>query len=122
MVINNDEIVLKYVYKINCKIKMLFGKKFVKNNIDKCKIIFNGDEIELCCDLETIDNNEIEIKLKGISNITDMSYMFAGCMLISSLTDISKWNTQNVTNMSHLFSGCESLLSLPDISKWNTKC
>ena len=62
MVINNDEIVLKYVYKINCKIKMLFGKKFVKNNIDKCKIIFNGDEIELCCDLETIDNNEIFIE------------------------------------------------------------
>ena len=121
MVINNDEIVLKYVNKINHEIKMIFGKNFVKNNRDKCKIIFKGEEIELCTDLETIDNNEIEIKLKGISNITDMSYMFAGCMLISSLPDISQWNTQNVTNMSHLFSGCESLLSLPDISNWNTQ-
>ena len=121
MIINNDEIVLKYVNKINHKKKMIFGKNFVKNNRDKCKIIFMGEEIELCHDLETIDNNEIEIKLKGISNITDMSYMFAGCMLISSLPDISQWNTQIVINMSHLFSGCESLLSLPNISNWNTQ-
>ena len=46
--------------------------------------------------------------------------MFSGCSSLSSLPDISKWNTNNVNNMSYMFSGCLSLSSLPDISKWNT--
>ena len=33
--------------------------------------------------------------------------------------DISNWNT-NLTDMSCIFSECSSLSSLPDISKWNT--
>ena len=49
-----------------------------------------------------------------------MSYMFEGCSKLSSLPDISKWNTKNVTNMSYMFYDCLSLSSLPDISKWNT--
>ena len=39
---------------------------------------------------------------------------------LSSLSDISKWNTKNIIDMSYLFFGCLSLISLPDISKWNT--
>ena len=46
--------------------------------------------------------------------------MFKNCKLLSSLPDISKWNTSNVINMSDMFYGCNSLISLPDISKWNT--
>ena len=46
--------------------------------------------------------------------------MFCECSLLSSLPDISKWDTSNVTNMSGMFNACESLSSLPDISKWNT--
>ena len=49
-----------------------------------------------------------------------MRSMFLGCSLLSSLPDISKWNTSNVTNMENMFKGCSSLSSLPDISKWNT--
>ena len=66
-------------------------------------------------------NDILEIKLKRINNITDMSYMFNGCSNLSNLPDISKWNTNSVTNMSNIFNGCSNLLSLPDISKWNTK-
>ena len=70
---------------------------------------------------EEYDNkDEFEIKLKGINNITNMSYMFSECESLSSLPDISKWDTSNVTNMSYMFRGCKSLSSLPDISKWNT--
>ena len=47
--------------------------------------------------------------------------MFSGCKSLSSLPDISKWNTNNVTDMREMFSGCKSLSSLPEISKWNTK-
>ena len=34
------------------------------------------------------------------NNIIDMSYMFSNCRSLSSLPDISKWNTNNVTDMS----------------------
>ena len=49
-----------------------------------------------------------------------MSDMFCGCSSLSSLPDISQWNTKNVINMNSMFFNCSSLLSLPDISKWNT--
>ena len=50
-----------------------------------------------------------------------MSYMFHGCSLLSSLPDISKWNTSNVEKMKCMFAECKSLKSLPDISVWNVK-
>ena len=50
-----------------------------------------------------------------------MLQMLSDCSSLSSLPDISNWNTSNVTNMSYIFNNCKSLLSLPDISKWNTK-
>ena len=48
-----------------------------------------------------------------------MNYLLNRCSSLSSIPDISKWNTNNVTDMSYLFNGCSSLSSLPDISKWN---
>jgi len=62
--------------------------------------------------------------LPNISNwntdkVTNMSYMFYECSSLTSLPNISNWNTNNVTNMYHMFLGCISLSSLPDISKWN---
>ena len=47
-----------------------------------------------------------------------MSYMFYECYALSSLPDISKWDTKNVTNMSYMFYNCTLLKSFPDISKW----
>ena len=46
--------------------------------------------------------------------------MFGECSSLSSLPDISKWNTNNAIKMDLMFSGISSLSSLPDISKWNT--
>ena len=118
-----DEIIIKYkIYKYFWEIR-IFGDKFVENNKDKCKIIIYGKEYKLCTNINIfkINNNILEIKLKGINKITNMSYMFYDCDSLSSLPDISKWNTQNVTNMSYMFSGCSKLSSLSDISKWNIK-
>jgi surface protein len=42
-----------------------------------------------------------------------MSCMFDGCSSLSSLPDISKWNTSNVTDMSYMFSGCNKSLKIP---------
>ena len=56
------------------------------------------------------NNNELKIKLKGIDNINDMSYMLYECSSLSSLPDISKWNTDNVKDMRYMFYGCSSFI------------
>ena len=118
-----DEIIIRYkINKFDKEIK-IFGSNFINNNRNKCKIIYEEKEYEIKEKWnidDKIKNEILEIKLKGINNITDMSCMFNGCPNLSSLPDISKWNTNNVTNMSYMFSGCPNLSSLPDISKWNT--
>ena len=101
----------------------IFGGEFVKNNKNKCKMIIDHKEYEITekYNIENYNNNKLEIELKGIDNVTNASNMFSGCSSLSSLPDISKWNTNNVTNMSYMFNGCSSLSFLSDISKWNTK-
>ena len=51
------------------------------------------------------------------SNVTDISKMFLGCGLLTTVGDISNWNTSNVTNMAMLFY-FDSKLSV-DCSNWN---
>jgi len=48
-----------------------------------------------------------------------MSYMFNGCLSLSYLPQINKWDTSNVNIMSSIFSSCPSLVYLPEIDKWN---
>ena len=45
-----------------------------------------------------------------------MSGMFNRCDELSSLPDISKWDSKNITNINEMFSSCNKLFSLPDIS------
>ena len=54
---------------------------------------------------EELDNynkllNKMNNILDNLNNSTNMSYMFNECSSLSSLPDISKWNTINVTDMS----------------------
>ena len=117
-------------YNFNNKIR-IFGHNFVENNKDKCKIIINNNieneerEYKLTEYWEDLKNNintqltSIKFKIKGINNITNMSYMFDGCDQIQILPDISKWDTSKVTNISCMFAGCSLITSLPDISNWN---
>ena len=149
---NNYQDEIKIIYKItNSNQIKIFGKKFVENNINICKIIHNDNEYNLN-EYFNIQNNNyyrdtLEIILKGMNNVTDMSYMFHECTSLlyvpdffkintikvknmaslfdvcnslQSLPDLSNWNTSNVTDMSGLFNNCKSIQSLPDISKWNT--
>ena len=141
----------------------MFGEKFVENNKDNCRLIINFEEKELSSYYNIIiDSNkhfnrmkikyrdmlykkELKVKLIEIKPITDMSHMFDNCTSISSLPDISKfdtinitnmsyifynfrclsfpnilnWKTENVTNMSGMFSKCQFIYSCPDISNWN---
>jgi len=118
-----DYIVLHYkIEKDMTKIR-IFGENFVRNNKDKCQIIYGNKHYKLTeyLELNNLDEKEIlEIKLIGINNVTNLNGMFCNCYSLFSLPDISKWNTNKVTNMSNMFSYCSSLISLPDISKWIT--
>ena len=64
------------------------------------------------------ENRIIEI-LYDTSNVTNMSYMFNGCV---NLNSISQLDTSNVTNMNNMFYNCSGLTSIPqlDTSKVTT--
>ena len=119
-----NEITIKYKIDKEGKMK-LFGKDFIKNNKNKCIMIIEGKEEEIKeyinIDKKLKDKNILEIKLKEITTVTDMSYMFFYCSNLTSLSDLSRWDIKNVTNMNHMFSFCFNLTSLPDINKWNIK-
>ena len=118
-----DYIIINYNISKNGKAIRLFGKNFVKNNKNICQIVYEDEYYELneFLKIDNIEKNKIlEIKLIGINNIIDASYMFSGCESLISLPDITQWKTNNVINMSNMFHLCEALISLPDISKWNT--
>jgi len=81
----NDEININYIIG-NDRVK-LFDEHFIKNNKNNCKIIIEDNEYEL---LEEFNTNKLrkkdkilQIKLKGIQNITNTSYMFRECPINS---------------------------------------
>ena len=125
--INNEEEYIKIKYKIDKKqeITKIFGNRFVENNKDKCKIIIDDTKYNLTDYLSDLilknhkikNDNTFEIKLVGINDINDESYMFYYCTSLISITEISKWNTNKSINMKYMFYNCSSLISLPDISK-----
>ena len=118
-----DGIRLKYKLneENNKKIK-IFGNKFVENNKNRCKFIFQEKiyELQEYLNISNLKSKNLEIILIGIENIKDMSYMFYECTSFLSSPNFSKWDTSSVINMSYMFYKCNSLISLPDISKWNT--
>ena len=113
---------INIIYEIKGKYINIFGSQFVTNNKNKCKMEIDNKEYEITDKYEVNKYSDeiLSIKLKGLDKITNMSYMFCECSSLSSLSDVSKWNTNNVTDMSYMFNNCSSLLSLPDITKWNT--
>ena len=118
----------KYLNTIKMKHKIInnkvniFHKKFITKNYRKCKIICKGKEYNLIDKFNNRNRNKkiLSIKLKGISNLTNIYYLFRDCDTLISLPDIDKWNTKNITDMSYIFCNCKSLISLSGISKWNT--
>ena len=46
-------------------------------------------------------------------NYSNLKYLFYKCSSLSSLPDISKWNTNNVTNMNSMYKDCYSLFNQP---------
>ena len=97
--INKEMHILEKEYTIN-----IFGKEFLKNNKNICKMIIDYKEYELSekFNFKYYNKDILEIKLKGIDNITDMSFMFYRCTSLLYISEYSKWNTDNVTNISYM--------------------
>ena len=109
---------LVIIYQIVGITVQLFGEGFVKRNENNnlCKIIINNREepIKQIHELtsEERNNKTLEVILKNINSITDMSYMFSGCKDLIKLPNISKIDTRNVTNMRSMFEGCINLVEI----------
>ena len=118
---NNDEINIIYNIK-GLKEVDLFDKYFVIRNKNNLKLIIDGGEHDLITKYKLINNEKdiLQIKLKGITNVTNICSIFKFCNSLSPLSELNKWNTSNIYDMSYLFFFCRELKTLPDISKWNT--
>ena len=116
---------LEIKYKIyNSQNMRIFGEKFVENNSDKCILVINDNEQNLCSEISTDSlnlegNNNLKLKLIFKGDIIDMSYMFSDCDSLLSIYNFSNFDTSKVVKMNHMFSGCKLLLTLPDISNWD---
>ena len=103
----------------------IFGSQFVSNNTNKCKILINRKEYDLCQfyndEKGEIKGNILYVKIKFNegSDINNISGMFDGCTSLLSISDISKWDISKITKMDRLFNECSSLESIPDISGWD---
>ena len=75
------------VYEGDKKNIRIFGDIFVDNNKNICKMIIDNKELDITgkYNIENYKNNKLEIKLKGINNVTNMSNIFSGCSSLSSL-------------------------------------
>ena len=79
---------INIIYDINNQNKIrIFGSNFVKNNKNICKMIIDNKKynIKRIYNVKNYKNNILKIKLKGINNITNMSYMFYECSSLSFL-------------------------------------
>ena len=119
-----NEITMKYKIDTNIDSVSIFGRCFVENNKDICKILYEDKEYELkekfnLNDINIPKDNILKIKLTNINKVTKMNCIFNECKSLISLPDISQWNTSNIKDMKNMFAGCTSLTNLSDISKWN---
>ena len=115
---------LKYKINKNDEKVKLFGEKFVANNKNNFKIIYQDNIFDLMeyFDLKNKNNDDdiLEIYLKQINHTNNISFMFNKCSTLISLPELSGLKTNNVIKMNSIFSQCSSLSEMPDISYWNT--
>jgi len=78
---NKNESYINIIYDINKTEEdtiKIFGKEFVRKNKDKCKMKINFREYEIKEEyyVQKYSNKKLIIKLKGIENVTNMSFIF----------------------------------------------
>ena len=87
----------------NCSEHSLYKKIRIDNIYSNCSEIKNNTKMEEKCNNSTMNYIRDNIIIYQHNYYSNMSYMFCNCISLSSLPDISKWNTNNVKNMNGLF-------------------
>ena len=82
--------------------------------------MFNASAITNVNALETKQYEGRDYVSWDVSNVTNMSSVFANAASLSDITALASWNTSNVTSMGGLFSGTASLLDISVLANWNT--
>ena len=82
--------------------KVVFDASFADARPTRCYAWFSG-----CSALEEIEG----IANLNTSEVTDMSYMFSGCSILTSL-DLSGFDTQKVKYMDDMFLNCNNLKTI----------
>ena len=121
----NNKMKIKMILSKNCCNKSFMFKDCVSliqiqlldNLYDKNNILFEDKNVEY---IEINSNKENKDYQKFNLKISSMNELFANCVSLKLLPDISNWDTCNVINMEKMFYNCRSLSLLPDISNWNT--
>ena len=76
-------------------------------NVDNTELYVNGKKRKYEKYFIPEKEGEYIIELRFNINLTNCSYMFAGCKNIKYI-NFSNFSTSNVNDMSHMFSGCKS--------------
>lgn len=77
----------------------------------------NGSALELFSELNNLVSIE-NLDQLDTTNVTDMSYMFAGCLKLQNI-NVARFNTTNVTTMRAMFATCDNLTNL-DLSNFDS--
>ena len=91
------------------------NKQFFEKNIE---LFLSQKKIQFSYKYKVDEIEDIKIKFKLKSNLSNMSFMFYNCYSLKSI-DFSSFNAINIINMHSLFSGCESLVSI-NLSSFDT--
>ena len=125
-ILNNPEIGIDCIYKIDKQKKIkIFGDIFVDNNKDNCTIFLEGNEQEICNEIDILEKfqkeNELHIKIKINKKIKNMRSMFARCSSLKSVSNFSILDTSEVECLKSIFFKCSSLSEIKGLSNWNTE-
>ena len=115
----NDIIKIKYKMKYDNYYKLL-GDKFYERNRNILKLFFNKKEISYLVDSDVINQDEFEIEIKGINNITNMSNMFEECRFIKYL-DLSNLDLSKASYMKFMFYNCINLKEIKGLNRLKNK-
>jgi len=113
-----DEITLIYNIDKNLNYIKIFNSEFVNNNKNNCKIFYKNKVYDLTENFEIKKEDkqeeQLEMKLTGVSTITNASKMFYECKQLNSLPDIDNWDISNVKEMDEMFDECKQCENIPN--------
>ena len=104
---NQENNTIQIIYKLNKNYNKvnIFGKIFVKNNENNCRIKYKDKEFRLRDYLEINENaheDEITLDLIITNEIKDMSYMFFECNSLISFPDKYLLNSPDISDLSDI--------------------